>query len=148
MPTFISHSAQETILFANQLAKQLKKGDILVLSGELGSGKTKFTEGLLSYFGFENEISSPTFTIVNEYDIKPVPLYHFDVYRLNDPDEFYAIGGEEYFQKGICVIEWGEQIESILPPNYISITFTKEEQDESVRYLDFTFHGNSTLLID
>ncbi len=147
MPTFISHGTQETIFFAKQIAKQLKKGDILVLSGELGAGKTKFTEGLLSYFGLENEISSPTFTIVNEYDTKPVPLYHFDVYRLNDPDEFYAIGGEEYFQKGICVIEWGEQIESVLPPNYISITFSKEEQDESVRYLDFTFHGNSTICL-
>ena len=78
--------------------------------GDLGAGKTKFTEGILKYFGKENEISSPTFTIVNEYNNDKLNIYHFDVYRLENEDEFYAIGGEEYFEKGICLIEWGEKI--------------------------------------
>ena len=72
------------------------------MSGELGSGKTKFTEGFLSYWNLEEEISSPTFTIVNEYHKNNASIYHFDVYRLEDLDEFYAIGGNEYFDKGIC----------------------------------------------
>ena len=80
-----------------------KSGDVIVLSGDLGSGKTKFTEGFLSYFGLENEISSPTFTIVNEYNTNEINIYHFDVYRLEDSSEFYAIGGEEYFEKGLCL---------------------------------------------
>ena len=94
-----------------------------------GSGKTKFVEGFLSYFGLENEISSPTFTIVNEYKNDIINIYHFDVYRLSDSSEFYAIGGDEYFDKGICLIEWGELILDSLPKNYIHIKFEKDEND-------------------
>ena len=100
-----------------------------------GCGKTKFTQGVLSYFGLENEISSPTFTIVNEYHKEDINIYHFDVYRLEDIDEFYAIGGEEYFENGICIIEWGEQIEEILPKGYTKITFRKLEKNEDYREL-------------
>lgn len=117
MEKLISHSENETKLIGKKFAEKLKKGDVIVLTGELGSGKTKFTEGVLEYFGLENEISSPTFNIVNEYISKNINIYHFDVYRLEDEDEFYAIGGEEYFDKGICLIEWGEMIESVLPKN-------------------------------
>ena len=94
---YISKNEQDTINFATRLAANLKIGDIIVLSGDLGAGKTKFTQGILKYFNLENEISSPTFTIVNEYTNSTIPIYHFDVYRLADVDEFYAIGGEEYF---------------------------------------------------
>lgn len=90
-----------------------------------GSGKTKFVQGILEYFGLADEISSPTFTIVNEYTNSNINIYHFDVYRLADIDEFYAMGGEEYFENGICLIEWGEMIESILPDHYTKITFKK-----------------------
>lgn len=101
-----------------------------------GCGKTKFTQGILSYFGLEDEISSPTFTIVNEYKKDDINIYHFDVYRLEDTDEFYAMGGEEYFrQNGICIIEWGEQIEEILPKGYTKITFRKLEENEDYREL-------------
>ena len=113
MKKIISNSEEETKLIGRKFAKDLKKGDVIVLTGDLGSGKTKFTEGVLQFFGLENEISSPTFNIVNEYVNRDVNVYHFDVYRLEDEDEFYAIGGEEYFEKGICLIEWGEMIESI-----------------------------------
>ena len=94
---FISKSEDDTISFAKDFAKDLKKGDIIVLTGELGCGKTKFTQGILSYFGLEKEISSPTFTIVNEYHKDDTSIFHFDVYRLEDIDEFYAMGGEDYF---------------------------------------------------
>ena len=135
MIRFISKCEQDTIEFASKFASKLEKNDIVLLSGELGSGKTKFVQGVLKYFGLENEISSPTFTIVNEYNSEKVNIYHFDVYRLADVDEFYAMGGEEYFTQGICLIEWGEMIESILPPDYIKITFKKNEENEEYREL-------------
>lgn len=98
-------------------------------------GKTKFTQGVLEFFGVGNEISSPTFTVVNEHHTKNMNIYHFDVYRLDDVDEFYAIGGEEYFENGICLIEWGEIIESILPKHYIKIIFSKSDTNADYREL-------------
>lgn len=98
-------------------------------------GKTKFVQGVLEYFGLENEISSPTFTIVNEYHKNDTNIYHFDVYRLADVDEFYAMGGDEYFSNGICLIEWGEMIESILPKHYTKITFKKNDKNVDYREL-------------
>ena len=129
MEKYISKNEQDTIDFAKNFAKNLKLGDIVVLSGELGSGKTKFVQGILEYFNLANEISSPTFTIVNEYTSDKTNIYHFDVYRLEDSDEFFAIGGEEYFSKGICLIEWGELIEDILPKPYTKICFRKNNDD-------------------
>lgn len=136
-----SNSPLETIKIAKTLAKFLNIGDTIVLTGELGAGKTKFTEGFLSYYNLEDEISSPTFNIVNEYRTSFSTVYHFDVYRLADIDEFYAIGGEEYFDKGICLIEWGEQIEDALPLEHIKITFNKDEQNDDVRILNFEAFG-------
>ncbi len=133
---FVSKNERDTKNFAKALAAQLEKQDIIVLTGDLGSGKTKFTEGILSYFGLENEISSPTFTIVNEYQNQDVTLYHFDVYRLEDSSEFYEIGGEEYFENGICLIEWGELIEDALPKDYVHITFYKDDENENIRILN------------
>ena len=130
-----TNSEQETILLGKKIAKQLKNGMIIVLTGDLGSGKTKLTEGVLTYFGLQDEISSPTFTIVNEYHTENLNLYHFDVYRLSDIDEFLAIGGEEYFEKGVCIIEWGEQIEDILPENYIKIKFSRNQESENERII-------------
>lgn len=140
-----SNSEADTMKFAKSLASKLKKGDVVVLTGELGSGKTKFVEGFLSYFGLQDEISSPTFTIVNEYDYKDFPIFHFDVYRLEDSSEFYEIGGEEYFEKGICLIEWGELIQDALPKNFIHISFKKDENNENSRILTVSYtHQNTT----
>ena len=138
---FKSNSEIDTKKFAQKLSSKLKIGDIVVLSGELGSGKTKFTEGILEYFNLQDEISSPTFTIVNEYHSNNLPIYHFDVYRLEDEDEFLAIGGEEYFNKGICIIEWGEMIENVLPKEYIKISFSKDNNDENLRNLHIQTFG-------
>ena len=134
----------ETKQFAKKLASNLQKGDIIVLSGELGSGKTKFTEGILEYFNLQDEISSPTFTIVNEYSTPEFPIYHFDVYRLEDEDEFLEIGGEEYFEKGVCIIEWGEMIQNLLPKDYIKISFSKDDKDENVRILNIEILGDNS----
>ena len=136
MNKYITRSEKDTINFAKNFAKDLKCGDIIVLSGELGSGKTKFVQDILEYFGLENEISSPTFTIVNEYNSEKMNIYHFDVYRLEDSDEFYAMGGDEYFSNGICLIEWGEMIEDILPKPYTKITFKKSNDDLDYRELN------------
>lgn len=132
---FISKSEDETKNFAKALAKSLEKKDTIVLTGDLGSGKTKFTEGILGYFDLDDEISSPTFTIVNEYEKNNISIYHFDVYRLEDSSEFYEIGGEEYFENGICIIEWGELIQDALPKDYLHITFSRNNDDENVRIL-------------
>ena len=137
-----SKSENDTKKLAIKMASMLKKGNLIVLCGELGSGKTKFTEGFLTYFGLENEISSPTFTIVNEYKKDDINIYHFDVYRLEDSSEFYAIGGDEYFENGICLIEWGELIEDALPNEYIKIDFSRDDSNENERILNIKSIGN------
>ena len=142
---FVSHNESETMHFAYNLASKSKIGDVIVLTGELGSGKTKFTEGFLKYFNLDEEITSPTFTIVNKYKKTNITIYHIDVYRLEDVDEFYVIGGEEYFSNGICIIEWGELIEEILPHDYIKISFEKDNSDENVRILNVQAFGNKKL---
>lgn len=144
MDTFLFNSKSEldTLTFAKNFASFLKCKDVIVLSGNLGSGKTKFTEGILSYFGLENEISSPTFTIVNEYCKNNLPIFHFDVYRLEDSSEFYEIGGEEYFENGICIIEWGELIQDVLPKDYIQIHFSRNLENDNERILEIKSIGN------
>ncbi len=142
MFNFVSKNEDETKDLARKIAEKLQKGDIIILSGDLGSGKTKFTEGFLSFWNLQDEISSPTFTIVNEHHKDDINIYHFDVYRLEDIDEFYAIGGQEYFEKGISVIEWGEMIESILPKEYMKIEFSKDETDENIRYLKISTNSD------
>ncbi len=135
----ISNSEKDTIELGKKIAEKLEKGTVIVLTGDLGSGKTKLTEGILTYFGLENEISSPTFTIVNEYNTEKLNIYHFDVYRLEDVDEFYAIGGEEYFEKGASIIEWGEMIEEALPQKYIKINFSRDLVNENLRNIDIEY---------
>ena len=123
----VSHSENETKEIAKKIAKELKNGDVIILSGDLGSGKTKFTEGFLSYYGLENEISSPTFTIVQEYEDGRIPLYHFDVYRIADIGEMDEIGYEDYFfGEGVCIVEWSELIHEVIPDDAIKVTITKD----------------------
>ena len=135
-------------MFKNSFWGILKKGDVIVLSGELGAGKTKFVEGILNYFGLQDEISSPTFTIVNEYKNDEISIFHFDLYRLSDIYEFENIGGEEYFNKGICIFEWGELIEDILPNDYLKISFSKQNDNENIRILNIEPVGDRFKEID
>ena len=139
---YISISEQNTIDLGFRLAKLLNVGDIVVLSGNLGAGKTKFTSGVLKYFGLDSETSSPTFTIVNEHNINQTKLFHFDVYRLEDSEEFLAIGGDEYFSQGICIIEWGEKIKDVLPKSYLNINFEPIENDFEKRKIQINVIGN------
>lgn len=127
MIKYVSNSDKDTIDVAYEFAKKLNKRNIIVLSGELGTGKTKFVYGICKYFGMEKLVSSPTFTIVNEYEKNNIKIFHFDVYRLHDSIDFEESVGTEYFENGICIIEWGEQIKDILPNNTIYITITKDD---------------------
>ena len=140
--TFTSHSESETMALAFNLASKLHIGDVVVLTGDLGSGKTKFVEGFLKFFNLDKEISSPTFTIVNEYRKNDTNIYHFDVYRLSSIDEFYAIGGEQYFDNGICIIEWGEIIKDALPSSYIHLSFERDLINENKRIINIEAVGN------
>lgn len=117
----ITNNENETYNIGIKIGKQLKAGDILSLNGDLGAGKTYLTKGIAKGLGIEDYITSPTFTILNEYEGR-IPLYHFDVYRINDVEEMYEIGFEEYlYGNGVCVIEWGSMVEEILPKNAINI---------------------------
>ena len=141
----VTNSEFETIELGKTIGAELQKGMVIVLTGDLGSGKTKLTEGILTYFGLEKEISSPTFTIVNEYNTPKFDIYHFDVYRLEDSDEFYAIGGDEYFEKGVCIIEWGELIEDALPKEYVKINFSRDLENENKRNIEIDYVGREIL---
>ena len=132
-----TYSPEETEQIAYELALAINNGEceFIAMYGDLGVGKTAFVRGLARVFSPNARVKSPTFTIVNEYNGGKIPFYHFDVYRLEDVNEFYAIGGEEYFSSGICLIEWGELIEEALPDNCIRISFEKDSSDENIRYL-------------
>ena len=142
MKEIITYSEQETKNIAKEIASKTANNSVIVLNGELGAGKTKFTEGVLNHFDLQDEISSPTFTIVNEYHNNKADIYHFDLYRVSDIYEFENIGGEEYFSKGICIFEWGELIEDILPNSYLKISFEKDDKDLNIRKLKIECFGD------
>ena len=131
------YSEEETKKLGYEIAKNAKAGDIFCLNGDLGVGKSVFTKGFAEGLGITEHITSPTFTIVNEYEGR-LPFYHFDVYRIGDPDEMYDIGCDEYFfGEGVCLIEWAELIEDILPDNVYSITIEKDlSKDLSYRKIE------------
>jgi len=121
-----SNSPKETENIAKAFAKSLEKGDVLCLSGDLGTGKTAFVQGLAKGLGIAEYINSPTFTIVNCYNGR-LPVYHFDVYRISDSEEMYEVGYEEYvYGDGICIIEWSEIISDILPEKRYEINIEKD----------------------
>jgi tRNA threonylcarbamoyladenosine biosynthesis protein TsaE len=141
---FIIDSVDSTIKLGKELGSRVNPGDILCLNGDLGAGKTHFSKGIALGLGIEDHITSPTFTIVNEYDGGRLKLYHFDVYRVNDPDEIYAIGFDEYiFDKGVSIIEWSNYIEELIPEEYLSIEIKKlPEQGENFRKIVINPHGS------
>ena len=124
---FESQTEKDTYELGVETGKSAKPGDVYCLSGDLGTGKTVFTSGLAKGLGIETPICSPTFTILQTYEEGRLPLYHFDVYRIADPDEMFEIGFDEYaFGQGVCMIEWGEQISEILPDHTKYITIEKD----------------------
>ena len=132
---YMSSSEEDTKKLGREFAKYIQKGNIITLNGELGSGKTVFLMGIASFFNIENDVCSPTFTLVNEYNIsKDFPIFHFDVYRLKDSDEFLEGVGTDYFYNGACLIEWGDEIiYDILPANTIHIDIQKENDKTNIR---------------
>ena len=134
MKKYFSKSAQETMEIAKQIAKNANKCGVYVLSGDLGAGKTTFTKGFAQGLGIDEIVTSPTFTIMNEYQGTKFMLYHFDMYRLVDVSEAYALGFEEYFDtnnlKGICLVEWAENVEGLISKPYYKITFNKKSDNE------------------
>lgn len=137
-----TNSFEETVEFGKKIGHILSCGDIICLSGDLGTGKTAFTNGIAKALGINSYITSPTFTLVNEYEGR-IPLYHFDVYRIADPEEMFDIGFEEYINgQGITIIEWGEQIEEVLPKEIIKIKITKNlNKGLDVREIAIDFIG-------
>ena len=124
---FESFSEKDTFEFAKKLAGQVVPGEIYCLSGDLGVGKTVFTKGFAAGIGITEPVSSPTFTIVQIYEDGRMPLYHFDVYRIEDIEEMEEIGYEDcFFGEGVCLIEWAELIQEILPGNCKKIRIEKE----------------------
>lgn len=117
---------EETFEVGMSLAKEAKAGQVYTLIGDLGVGKTVFTQGMAEGLGIEEPVNSPTFTIVQVYEEGRLPFYHFDVYRIGDVEEMDEIGYEDYFYgEGLCLIEWANLIEEILPNNYTEITIQK-----------------------
>ena len=120
-------SAEETYALGKKLSSEARPGDVLTLIGDLGVGKTVFTQGFADGLGITEPISSPTFTIVQVYEEGRLPFYHFDVYRIADLEEMEEIGYDDYFfGQGICLIEWAELIEEILPEKRIEVTIEKD----------------------
>ena len=120
-------SREETFDIGKHLGEEVAKGSIITLSGDLGVGKTVFAQGVAAGLGIKDNVCSPTFTILQVYDGGRLPLYHFDAYRIEDPDEMYAIGFDDYlFGEGVCLIEWPEMIDDLLPEDVIAVKISKD----------------------
>ena len=121
-----TYSPEETHALGKRLGAEAKPGDVYTLVGDLGVGKTVFTQGIAEGLGITEPVSSPTFTIVQVYEEGRMPFYHFDVYRIGDIEEMDEIGYEDYFYgEGVCLIEWANLIEEILPPHYQTVRIEK-----------------------
>ena len=130
---FLSHSTQETEAIGEELAQKLRGGDVLAFTGSLGMGKTAFTRGLARGLGCRGRVTSPTFTIVNEYEGR-TPLFHFDMYRLGSSDELFDIGWEDYLARGgVCAVEWSEQVADALPEGTVYVTLTRHPEHDGWR---------------
>ncbi len=126
---FLSNSPAQTESFAESLAKRLKPGTVIAYRGDLGAGKTAFTRGLARGLGVGESVTSPTYTIVNEYLSGKMPLFHFDMYRLHSSDDLFDIGWEDYLERGgICAVEWSENVPEAME-NAIVITIEKTGED-------------------
>ncbi len=134
-------NAEETFQLGVKIGKQARPGEIYTLNGDLGVGKTVFTQGVARGLGIEEPVNSPTFTIVQVYEEGRMPFYHFDVYRIGDIEEMEEIGYDDYFfGNGICLIEWAELIQELLPEQIISVTIEKNPE-KGFDYRKITIDG-------
>src|SRR4030095_7009826 len=132
--TFISNSPQETESFGRQFAGSLQSGDVLALTGELGSGKTQFVKGLVAAIGATTPATSPTFTLIHEYSGGRLPIYHFDFFRIEDPRAAERLGLDDYFfGDGLSVVEWADRFRDLIPENARWLAFeTKSETQRAI----------------
>jgi len=122
-----TYSPEETFEFGRKIGREARPGQVYTLIGDLGVGKTVFTQGVAKGLGIEDNVNSPTFTILQIYEDGRMPFYHFDVYRIGDVEEMEEIGYEDcFYGKGICLIEWANLIEELLPERYIRVTIEKD----------------------
>ena len=141
MAKFFTHSDDETVRLGKDFAaRNLKPGDVVALHGELGTGKTRFVQGICEGLGVKGHVTSPTFTIVNEHDFPGGVLFHFDFYRVNSVTEILDIGFEEYLNRGgICVIEWADRAKEVLPESHVDVRFSfgkgENEREISIEHI-------------
>ncbi len=127
---WITHSPAETEALGARLADALDAGRVVAFTGDLGAGKTAFVSGMARALGVEERVTSPTFTIVNEYEGGRLPLFHFDMYRLGDADELFHIGWEDYLARGgICAVEWSENVAEALEPDAVRVSIVRGDGD-------------------
>ena len=135
MMQITTHSADETQALGQKLASRLAPGDVIAYFGDLGAGKTAFTRGLAQGLGITDPVTSPTYTIVNEYLSGRIPLFHFDMYRLSSSDELFDIGWEDYLSRGgVCAVEWSENVEDALQ-DAIRVTIEKDADAPDTRHI-------------
>ncbi len=127
---YFSHSVADTEAFGYQLAQNLRPNTVVACHGGLGMGKTALTRGIARGLGYTGRVTSPTFTIVNEY-LGKTPVFHFDMYRLDSSDALFDIGWEDYLERGgICIVEWSENVADAIPPDAVSVTIERGSGDE------------------
>ncbi len=127
MKHFDSYSAEDTFAIGKAIGEAAEPGEVYALDGDLGVGKTVFTKGVAAGLGIQGPVNSPTFTIVQIYEDGRIPLYHFDVYRIEEPEEMEEVGFDDYiYGQGICLIEWADQIRDILPDHLQTVTIKKD----------------------
>ena len=133
---YISNSPAETEALGEALAARLTAGTVVAFTGDLGAGKTAFTRGLARGLGVPDRVTSPTFTIVNEYEGSGPPLFHFDMYRLNGAGDLFDIGWEDYLDRGgICAVEWSERVEEALPEDAVTVAIARCPDHENWRVI-------------
>ena len=138
MMQITTHSADETQALGQKLASRLAPGDVIAYFGDLGAGKTAFTRGLAQGLGITDPVTSPTYTIVNEYLSGRIPLFQFDMYRLSSSDELFDIGWEDYLSRGgVCAVEWSENVEDALQ-DAIRVTIEKDADEPDTRHITIT----------
>lgn len=141
--TVITKSPEQTELLGKKLAAFLRPGDVIAYYGDLGAGKTAFTRGLAAGLGIREAVTSPTYTIVNEYLSGRMPLFHFDMYRLSSSEELFDIGWEDYLARGgVCAVEWSENVEDALEEDTIRVDIRRGDTDQQRR---ISIQGGPTL---
>lgn len=135
---YISHSVSDTEAFGCRLAQQLQPNTVVACRGGLGMGKTALTRGIARGLGYTGRVTSPTFTIVNEY-LGKTPLFHFDMYRLDDSDALFDIGWEDYLDRGgVCAVEWSENVADAMPAGTVYVTIERSAEGENARVITVT----------